>query len=216
VLGYNSRKWIFMKAGTASKKRKRAVRMDPRTRHRQLLSVAMRLCSQEGIGDTNHARVGVAAGVSTPTVFLYFPTRLDLLNAVLDEVELYLLNLVDRSSVEEKTASKKLLSIVGAYSNAIDNDSAYARIFLNWGASGEDKIWQKFLSFQDRLLEKFERIVDDGKKSGEVSRTVNPVWAAHLICGGGTIIAQMKFRGLAASEIEDFFSALVHASLQSG
>lgn len=199
-----------------NKKRKRATRMDPMGRYRQLLSAAMRLCSREGIVNTNHARVAAAAGVSTPTVFLYFPTRLDLLNAVLDEVELYLLKLVDRSSENEITASKKLISIVGAYSDAIDSDSAYARIFLNWGAATTDQTWRKFLLFQDRLLEKFERIVDNGKRSGEVSQTVNPVWAAHLICGAGTIIAQMKFRGLAASEIEDFFRALVRASLKSG
>ncbi len=189
--------------------------MDPMGRQRQLLSIAMQLCSQEGIANTNHAKVAEAAGVSTPTVFLYFPTRLDLLNAVLDKVEQYLLELVDRSSESKNNSNEKLIAIVRAYSDAIDNDSAYARIFLNWGAAATDQTWQKFLLFQDRLLEKFERIVKDGKKSGEVGETVNPVWAAHLICGAGTIIAQMKFRGLAAAEIEGFFNALVRASLKS-
>ncbi len=204
-----------MSIETANNKRKRAARMDPMGRQRQLLSTAMQLCSQEGIANTNHAKVAEAAGVSTPTVFLYFPTRLDLLNAVLDEVEQYLLELVDRSSESKNNSNEKLIAIVRAYSDAIDNDSAYARIFLNWGAAATDQTWQKFLLFQDRLLEKFERIVKDGKKSGEVGETVNPVWAAHLICGAGTIIAQMKFRGLAAAEIEGFFNALVRASLKS-
>lgn len=62
-------------------------RLDPEARRGQLLEHAISAFAEAGIERAVHADVAKRAGVSTPTVFKYFPTREALVGAVLDRVE---------------------------------------------------------------------------------------------------------------------------------
>jgi len=62
-------------------------RLDPTARRAQLLEHAIAAFADAGIERAAHADVAKRAKVSTPTVFKYFPTRDELVDAVLSEVE---------------------------------------------------------------------------------------------------------------------------------
>lgn len=69
-----------MKPAAARPRREQRVR----TRSR-LLAVAKRLFAKRGIAATSTADIAAAAGVAHGTIFVHFPTRDDLIMAVLDE-----------------------------------------------------------------------------------------------------------------------------------
>ena len=98
-----------------SNKRKRAKRMSPSARREQVVSGAIRVCAEKGIAGTSHALVAEQVGVSTPTIFLYLPSRKTLIDTVLEKVESYCTELVDAASSSEISAHGKLLSILRAW-----------------------------------------------------------------------------------------------------
>lgn len=64
-----------------------AKRLSPEARKAQLLEHALAAFADAGIERAVHADVAARANVSTPTVFKYFPSRDDLLDAILNEIE---------------------------------------------------------------------------------------------------------------------------------
>jgi hypothetical protein len=138
-----------------------------------------------------------------------------LIDAVLQEVDQYLCTLVQTVAAAHTGAAEKLLAIVNAFAQVFDSetDIDYVRIFLDWGAIDRDDTWPQYREFQDRILIALELIVRDGQKRGEIRKSVNPVWAAHVIMGSANMIAQMKFRNRPSADIANFVEALVHGAL---
>ena len=62
-------------------------RMSPQERQSQLLTVAITVYARMGVERAGHGDVAKLAGVSTATVFNYFPTREALTTAVLRAVK---------------------------------------------------------------------------------------------------------------------------------
>ena len=187
--------------------------MAPAERRRQLTGCAVRVFSRSGLGNAGHAQVADEAAVSTPTAFLYFPTRQALLDCVLAEVDAYLVDLIDDAAAGEATASGKLLAIMQAFAKAIDSDPDFINIFLNWSTVVNQETWPQYVDFQDRILAMFETIIDAGVDGGEIPPEVNSVSGAHLVMGSAHMIAQMKFRGREQREIDGFITALLHGAL---
>ena len=196
--------------------KERANRMSPAARRAQLVVCGVRMFARLGLGNAGHAQVAAAAGVSTPTVFLYLPNRQALIDAVLHEVDRYLVAMVDRAFLKASNAPAKLLAVTHAFAEAIDSDPDYVNVFLNWGAVVHEETWPQYIDFQDRILAKFESVIETGISDGEIPSDVNPMWAAHLVMGSANMIAQMKFRNRRPQEISAFLTALVRGVVSGG
>lgn len=189
--------------------------MAPADRKEQIIRSAIQVCSRLGIGSTSHAQVAEHAEVAIPTVFSYLPNRQALIDAVLSEVDEYLSTMVELAAAAHAGTANKLLAVVNTFAAVFDDerDVDYVRIFLDWGAIDRDDTWPQYIDFQDRILKTFESIVREGQESGEIRRSVNPVWAAHVIMGSANMVAQMKFRNRPSEDIANFVAALVHGAL---
>jgi AcrR family transcriptional regulator len=62
-------------------------RLSPGARRAELMACALAVFARRGLGEARHAEIAAEAGVSVATVFVYFPTREALVDAVLDEVD---------------------------------------------------------------------------------------------------------------------------------
>ena len=91
------------------KKPARAARLDPAQRRAQLLACAITAFAEVGISRAGHAEVARRAGVSVPTVFVYFPTREALVDAVLGEVGRYIVEDVLRPVQDRAADAPQLL-----------------------------------------------------------------------------------------------------------
>src|SRR5215510_2353636 len=95
--------------------RPRARRLLPTERRAQLLICALRVFARRGLGEARHGEIAKEAGVSVPTVFFYFPTRNELVNAVLDEVERFYIELAEQAHRRDLPAQQILLQHAVAF-----------------------------------------------------------------------------------------------------
>ena len=84
--------------GTGERRR----RLPPEERRAQLLSIAIDVFADRGLGAARHAEIAERAGVAVSTVFAYFETREALVDAVLREVADFFIAAAERIHGQEK------------------------------------------------------------------------------------------------------------------
>jgi TetR/AcrR family transcriptional regulator, hemagglutinin/protease regulatory protein len=188
--------------------RKRAERLRPEQRQRQLLACAVREFARMGIGSAVHADVAREAGVSVPTVFQYFSTREILMTSVISEIERFLLRIIEGAVTKKATSTEKIRSILIAFAAAIDASPDYIKIWMNWSTIIAEPTWPQYVTFQDKVLARLEALIEEGKTAGEIRREIDAKMGAHLIMGSGHMIAQMKFCHRDDAMVENFIQTL--------
>ena len=192
---------------------RRAQRLAPEERYKQLLTCALRVFARRGIGAARHAEIAAEAGVAVPTVFAYFPSRDALVREVLREADRFLAAMVWRAVAAGETAYDKLLSVTRAFAECVESDPDTMKVWLNWSTAMRDDVWPLYEDLQRRVILQFAELIREGQEKGEVEEKVNPEVAAYMVVGGGHMIAQMKFTGRSPAEVEEYLETLVCGAL---
>ena len=192
--------------------RKRRTRLAPEVRTAQLLDSAIKVFARTGFASGVHAQVATEAQVAVSTVFLYFPTREALVDAVITEIDRYLVDLVANIAMTQQPAVDKLMAILHEFSVTVDTAPHYIKIWLNWSTDVDDANWARYVDFQDRIIRAFSDIIALGIKDGEIAKDVNPVLGGHLVMSGGHMLAQMKFCGRSQAEVDEFARVLTRGA----
>ncbi len=192
--------------------RKRRTRLAPEQRTAQLLDSAIKVFARTGLASGVHAQVATEAEVAVSTVFIYFPTREALVDAVITEIDRYLADLVANIAKTEQPAVDKLMAILHEFSVTVDTAPHYIKIWLNWSTDVDDATWARYVEFQDRIIGAFSDIIAMGIAAGEIVKDVNPLLGGHLVMSGGHMLAQMKFRGRTQAEVDEFAHVLVRGA----
>ena len=191
--------------------RPRARRLAPEARRAQLLECAVGAFARRGIGSAAHSDVAEAAGVSVPTVFVYFPTRKALLEAVLDEVARLYRELAERVHAVDRPAPALLLAHARAFGDSVDVQPDHARVWLEWSSTLRAEIWPRYLELEKAVLAILVRTLERGQREGSIVREIAPGDGARIAVGAGHMIAQMKLSGHDAPSVERFEEAMVRA-----
>lgn len=191
----------------------RAARLSPEQRRAQLLACALRVFARRGLSGAHHAEIAHEAGVSVSTVFVYFPSRADLVDAVLTEVARWLLDMAERIHAEETLpAPEVILRHARAFADSVDSHPDHARVWLDWSTAIREETWPRYLEFQDRVVGILEKTVRRGQREGSIPRHVDPEDDARLVVGAAHMLAQMKFTRLEPARVERFIRALARAA----
>jgi TetR/AcrR family hemagglutinin/protease transcriptional regulator len=193
--------------------RPRARRLPPTERRTQLLACALCVFARRGLGEARHAEIAKEAGVSVPTVFFYFPTRDELVKAVLDAVERFYLELAEQVHGRDLPAQQILLQHAIAFAESVDTHPDYARVWLDWSTAIRDKVWPRYIDFQGKLVRILEKTIRCGQRKGTFAADVDPEDAALLGLSAAHILAQMKFLRRAPEKVERFMRAVVRSVL---
>jgi len=197
----------------------RRTRLSPRERKLQLLDRALAVFAREGLGRANHAAIAGLAGVSVATVFHYFPSREDLVDAVLDQVDDFFIRLAERihkpGDTDSHTAPlQEILVAHGlAFLRAAETDSDYVRVWLDWSTAIRDRVWPRYLDFQERLVMIVAGSVTRGRERGEISTFVVAEDTARLFVGNAHMAALMSFAPHSGLNLEDLVRRAVAALL---
>lgn len=188
----------------------RAPRLNPEERRAQLLRCAIRAFAEGGLGKGRHAEVAAAAGVSVPTVFVYFPTREALTFAVLDEVARFITeDLVAPIQAQAGAVPGLLFNTALAFADSIETHPDYARVWLDWSTAIRDDVWPRYLEFQERVIELLRATIERGKQEGTLLADLDADDAARLLVGSAHMIAQMKFTRRAQTQVTHFIQSLI-------
>ncbi len=194
-------------------KRFRARRLAPLERRVQLLECALRVFARRGLGAARHAEIAKEAGVSVATTFFYFPTRTDLVKAVLDEVERFYCAMAEQTHQNSLPAPQVMLDHAKTFADSVDSHPDYARVWLDWSTAIRDEVWPRYLRFQERVVQVMERTIRRGQQEGSLSTALDPSDEAHLLFGSAHMIAQMKFTRQSPEKIERFLHTLARVAI---
>jgi len=173
-------------------------RLSPEHRAAQLMAVALELFGQEGLGRVGHGDIAKRAGVSTGTVFNYFPTTEDLNARVMEAVRLSptaIFNIEQPQATPSPilTFGRRLLDIV-------ESQPDLSKIFLSWSHSYGEPFRAEFLGLKAEVL----RQVEDSLPPRD-----NAAVDAQIIFGTGIMLAQMKLEGAGHDQLNQVLARVV-------
>ena len=190
-------------------------RLPQQQRRGQLLACALAVAARKGLGRTEHTEIAEDAGVSTPTVFSYFPTRRDLLAVVIAEVDRFYTSLGQTYHRSVDDAPKILRRHLDGFLHSIDSDPDYAVIWLEWATlvRNEDGLWDGFLDFQERMIMTVAATVRRGQRDGRIAPRVSADDAARLLTASSYALAQLKFMGRSQDMIGQYLDQVIDLTL---
>lgn len=190
--------------------RPRARRLPPAERRQHLLTCALRVFARRGIGEARHAQVAHEAQVALATVFVYFPTRQALVEAVLDEVARFYVEMAQRiHSQRDLAADQVLLQHAREFSASVARHQDYARVWLDWSTSIRDPFWSRYLEFQQKVVELIVATIERGQREGSLRGYIDPRFAALFVVSAAHMVAQLQFSHQPPEVVEGFLRTLV-------
>ena len=193
--------------------KKRAKRLPPEERRAHLLKCALRVFARRGLSGARHAEIAKEAQVSVPAVFTYFPTRPDLVNAVLDEVSRFYIEMTEQQLRVDSPLPQKLQDLAEVYAASVDSHPDYARVVLDWGTATREDIWPCYIETQQRVVRMLTNAITQGQHQGALPAHINAEDIALLLVGTAFLIIQMKFAGQPPERVNRFQQTLIHVAL---
>lgn len=189
-----------------------AKRLPPKARRSQLLGCAIAAVAAMGIERATHAEVARLAGVSVPTVFVYFPTRDDLIGAVLREVA-HALDAFAGATLELSDPAQRLIALARAFERAADEIPDVMRVWLDWSTAVRTAIWPRYLKVQERIVASVAIAVRDCRLPRDAKPSAHDIAVARMFVGSGHTIALSKLAGAPQSDVDRLVDAIVTGTL---
>lgn len=180
--------------------KKSRTRLSPEERRNQLLTAAIDLFAERGFGEAKHADIAKRAGVSTAATFVYFPTREELLFAVVDEIARFYLALFDGIEGAKGTAPDVLHGLAGRLLALVDTHLSYVIVQRGWAARFDKELRDRYLAFQDETLSKISEILWSSEDN--INRDNRD--DARILLSASEALAIMKIDGEPNSKLERF------------
>lgn len=161
-------------------------RRSPNQRKQQLLDAAILIFAQRGIGRATHADIAEICAVSTPTVFNYFKTRDDLVDAVLSKIEDFFLSFAQQFHKNTLALNNPLNTIKEHSLNFLIKAGEHPdliKIWLEWSASVRQDIWPRYMKFHEQVLDIIEPTIKAGLAKGEMQSQLPARDLARILYG---------------------------------
>ncbi len=168
-------------------------RLAPEERKRLLLNDAVEVFANRGIGRGGHTEIAEMSGVSVATVFNYFNTREDLVEAVLDEVEARFLDLAEEIYSQGDAPLEAVSNHMKAFMNLCETEPAYIKVWLEWSCSIREGIWARYIDFQNKLLTMIAKQVDKAIKNGDLAPGLSAAERSRWLLGNSQMLVSMEF-----------------------
>lgn len=175
-------------------------RLDPQARRRQLIDVAMQVFAKDGLERAGHGDIAKLANVSTATVFNYFPTREDLVDAVLEEIRGQIRAMFAAMGETKAETAMGVRVMVAAFDHLIQTRPDMVKVFLRWEVAFGHYIRKTYLAFQDEVLDAIhKRLINSPSDRSD----------ARIILGSAHLYSQMRLDGTADEVTERFVERLL-------
>lgn len=168
-------------------------RLAPEERKRLLLNDAVEIFASRGIGRGGHTEIAAMAGVSVATVFNYFNTREDLVDAVLDEIEAKLLTLAEDIYSQGDAPLVAIHNHAQAFIRLCETDPSYIKVWLEWSCSIRDGIWARYITFINKLLDLMVEPISEAIKNGDLPKGLSAHERARWLVSSSQMLITMSF-----------------------
>lgn len=174
-------------------------RLSPEARQAQLLDAAMEVFARMGLERAGHGDIAKLAGVSTPTVFNYFPTRDALVAAVLERIDMRVSDMFERIPARADDRRHRILQLSGAFRKMVEQHPSETKTFLKWGVSFDPALRPAWLAFQNRMLDRLIEVLPNNPEDPTQARA-----EARILLGTSSLFAAMTFDDYQPDEMIGF------------
>lgn len=181
--------------------------MAPEERRAHLLECALSVFARLGLGAAHHAQVADAAGVAVSTVFLYFPTSEDLVDATLGEVERFYSELGREAHASDVPVREVIRQHGRAFIESLETHPEHARILLDWSTAFREGAWQRYRTFNEERIARMAETLERGQRVGGLAPSVDVASAARLLVGVASMLIQLRLQECDRDTIERFARA---------
>ncbi len=171
-------------------------RLNPEQRKQQLLDAGVIVFAKRGIGRAAHADIAEATGVSVPTVFNYFKSREDLVDAVLGEVEHFFLDIAKQYHQHENALVDPVSTLQNhsfSFLRLAKNNPNMTIIWLEWSASVRNDSWPRYIEFQNKVLDIIEPTIQAGLNMGQMKSQLSARDLGRILYGQAHPVALAYF-----------------------
>jgi len=198
---------------TTSNKKKRR-RLSPEQRSEELIEAAVAVFARLGLGRAGHAQVAEEAGCAVSTVFVYFPSRESLVDAVIAEVAGFLLEMAESVHGSGGPAPEVVRRHARAFVEGVNRRPDVARVWLDYSTAVGEDTWPRYLELQEKIVAIMRDTIERGQGEGSVAADVDADDDARLVVGSAHMLAQMKFAGRPDDQVEHFLNTLVGLTMR--
>jgi len=135
-------------------------------RTREILAAARRLLEQRGLEALTMEEIAAAAGVAKGTLYLYFESKDDLIQALITLVGENLLQDVEASLQDPGTPLEKLTRMVSVLLEYLNRERSlfpiYARELLRGRRESREGFWCHYQELEERFVSLVTRLFADG------------------------------------------------------
>ena len=176
--------------------RRRAGRMSPEVRRKQLIDCGVKAFARRGILNATHADVSEIAEVSIPTVFHYFPTIENLRAEVIKAVREFLIDGFVYSRFKQKvSASERIEDMLESFCRTVDDDPDFTLIWLEWSGAARGELWDLYKEFYRDTVKAIAQLIVEGREDNTISELVDPTDGARVVLGMAHTIVHMRLSG---------------------
>ncbi len=186
-------------------------RLPPEERRAQLLAIALDVFAERGIGAARHAEIAERAGVAVSTTFVYFPTREQLVDDVLDEVARFFLERLERVHGQEKPCVAILREVGEGFLDVLRTHRSHVLVWLEWGAAVRQDVWPRYRAFTDRAEAITHRTLERGQREGVVPMDADTESLARLFASSSQSIARLQLGDVDPATIRRFQDTVLRA-----
>lgn len=158
-------------------------RLNPEKRKQQLLDIGIEVFARRGIGRGGHADIAEIAQVSVATVFNYFPSREDLVEAVLTDVEQHFSRFLTDNINPNLPVKANLEALSLQLIDIVLDDTQWIKIWFEWSTSTREDVWPLFVATHTQHQAFFRDLFANAISSGELSNDHKPGNIAKLFHG---------------------------------
>ncbi|MEM7727703.1 MAG: TetR/AcrR family transcriptional regulator [Pseudomonadota bacterium] len=178
-------------------------RLSPEARRAQLLEHAVDAFAELGLERAGHGDIARRAGVSTPTVFNYFPTRDALVGAVLARIEANVEEMFARIPDRADSRRTRILQLAATFRQMVAERPNETKAFLKWGVSFDPDMRPAYLAFQTRILDRLVAVLPDNPADPAKARA-----EARILYGASNLFAAMTFDDFPPGAMTDFIGRI--------
>jgi len=153
------------------------------------------------------------AGVAVSTVFVYFPTREDLVHDVLEAVADFFLGLLEGAHAQARPCAQTLRAINTEFLELLSTHRSHVLVWLEWSSAVREDVWPLYRAFTERVVEMTFETLKRGQREGSVAPDADCESLARLFASTSQSIARLRLGDVDDDTIQRFQDTLLRALL---
>lgn len=201
-------------------KKRSNVQFNPKQKH--IMRTALEIFSQKGYNGSSVRDIAMASNVNLAMINYYFGSKLQLLEAIFEQMTELSKSQIDSYIFDESLAPiEKLEKIIDGYTQfALENKNFMILLIRHQLTSGNDKIDDFIFSLKFRYWRIFHSALEEAKKANFFNQDANIVTITAIVMGTmNYLISDRNFlskaKGIDYEDDEKYCREIIHVTMNN-